>query len=155
MTSSEPELAEVDQVTTAVVRGVVPMAELPGFFDGAFRRLPETIIAQQAAILSPAFALYNAPPGETADLEVGFVTDRPVRAEGDVVAGTRPATRVARMTHSGTFDGLGASWERLKSWIEAQGLTPGPVLWEVYVTQPTPDMDPGDLRTELNWTLAD
>lgn len=28
-----------------------------------------------------------------------------------------------------------------------------PALWEVYLTEPSPDMDPADLRTELNWLL--
>ena len=43
--------------------------------------------------------------------------------------------------------------ERLAAWMGEQGLTPGPVLWEVYVTEPSPDMDPADLRSELNWLL--
>jgi effector-binding domain-containing protein len=43
----------------------------------------------------------------------------------------------------------------LRGWIEAQGLRAGETFWEVYLTQPTPDMDPGELRTELNWPVAD
>lgn len=36
------------------------------------------------------------------------------------------------------------------------GALPGgrEVTWEVYVTEPSPDMDPADLRTELNWPVA-
>jgi hypothetical protein len=34
--------------------------------------------------------------------------------------------------------------------VVAQGLRPGSVMWELYVTEPTPDIDPADLRTELN-----
>ncbi len=30
---------------------------------------------------------------------------------------------------------------------------PGADLWEVYVTEPNPDMDPVELRTELFWTV--
>ena len=25
--------------------------------------------------------------------------------------------------------------------------------WEVYLTEPSPKMDPNELRTELNWTI--
>jgi effector-binding domain-containing protein len=149
-----PELVTVDQAVTAVVRGVVPMAGLRDFFDTSFRELAMTLTAQQVAITGPAFGLYRQPPGETADLEVGFFTDRPVRPEGDVVAGSLPGTRVARLIHHGAFDALGASWERLYAWVREQGLTPGPLMWEVYLTQPTPDMDPSDLRTELNVPIA-
>ncbi len=146
----EPQLVTVDQAVTAVVRGVVPTAELRNFFDASFGELAKTLTAQQVAIVGPAFALYREPPGQTADLEIGFVTDGPVRDEGRVAAASLPGTRVARLIHHGGFDGLGASWERLYAWAGEQGLTPGPELWEVYLTEPTPDMDPDDLRTELN-----
>ena len=58
-----------------------------------------------------------------------------------------------RLVHEGSFDELGSSWGRLGQWIAAAGLTPGEDMWEVYVTEPSPDMDPADLRTELNWTI--
>lgn len=88
-------------------------------------------------------------------MEVGFVTDRAVQPEAGVVVGSLPGGRVARLTHFGSFDGLGASWERLHSWMLARGLTAGEDRWETYTTQPSPDMDPRDLRTGLNWPVAD
>ena len=104
--------------------------------------------------MGPAFALYHGTPGAVADLEVGFPTTGNVEAEGDVVAGALPGGRVARLVHEGSFDQLGSSWQRLADWIAAQGLHPGTELWEVYVTEPSPDMDPADLRTELNWPVT-
>jgi effector-binding domain-containing protein len=151
---SEPELADRPAATTAVMRGVVPMAELAGFFDRSFSRLWPAISGQGVAITGPAFGLYHGPPEETADLEVGFTTDRAVEPDGDVEAGSLPAGRVARLVHHGAYDALGSSWDQLRSWIVEQGFTPGDVLWEVYLTEPTPDMDPAELRTELNWVLA-
>ncbi|QOV41434.1 GyrI-like domain-containing protein [Streptomyces ferrugineus] len=145
----------LDPATTAVVRGVVPMAELRDFFDASFGALARAIEAQRIAVLSPAFGLYHGPPGETLDLEVGFVTDRAVRPEQGVVAGSLPGGRVARLTHFGSFDGLGPSWDRLGSWMRARGLAAAEDRWETYVTQPTPDMDPRDLRTELNWPVTE
>lgn len=152
--SASPELVAVEPAVTAVVRGVVPFSGLRDFFDASFRALGETLARQQVAVRSPAFGLYHEPPTQTARLEVGFVTDRAVRPEGDVAVSALPAARVARTVHHGSFDGLGASWERLHNWVREQGLTPGPVMWEVYVTQPTPDMDPRDLRTELNCVVS-
>lgn len=146
---------DLDPVTTAVVRGVVPMADLRDFFDASFGALARTIEAQRITTLSPAFGLYHGSPGETLDLEVGFVTDRAVRPEAGVVSGSLPGGRVARLTHCGSFDGLGSSWERLRSWVRERGLSAGEDRWETYVTQPSPDMDPRDLRTELNWPLTD
>ena len=50
---------------------------------------------------------------------------------------------------------MGEAWGRLGAWIAEQGLTPGADLWEVYVTEPNPEMDPADLRTELFWTVEE
>jgi effector-binding domain-containing protein len=152
---TEPELAEVAETTTAVVHGVVPMAEIADFFDRAFGTLA-TVLAEQA--ISPtgaAFARYAGPPGESADLEVGFPVDGPVAPSGEVRPGSLPAGRVARTIHAGSYEALGASWGELAGWIHQQGLTPGADLWEIYVTEPTPDMDPTELRTELNWTVLE
>ncbi|MFD9097592.1 GyrI-like domain-containing protein [Streptomyces collinus] len=59
-------------------------------------------------------------------MEVGFVTDRAVRPQAGVVAGSLPAGRVARLTHFGSFDALGSSWQRLHSWMRERQLTAGP-----------------------------
>lgn len=149
-----PELVEIDQQTTAVIRGEVATKELAGFFDRSFKRLNEVISGQGVDIVSPAFGLYHRQPGETADLEVGFATGSAVHPDGEVEAGTLPGGRVARVVHAGSFDDLGASWERLASWIEDQDLAPGQSFWEVYLTEPSPDMDPTELRTELNWPVV-
>jgi effector-binding domain-containing protein len=150
----EPEIADLPEVVTAVVGDVVAMTDLAGFFDRSFSLLATTLAEQGAVILGPAFALYHGTPEESVDLEVGFPTDRAVRSEGGVSAGALPGGRVARLTHVGGYDQLGSSWERLRAWIDGQGLTPGPDFWEVYVTEPSPDMDPATLRTDLHWPLV-
>jgi effector-binding domain-containing protein len=155
MTSTEPELVSARPVITAVVRGVVPVAELRGFFDASFRALAEVIAGQQVGVLGPAFALFRGPVGGTADLEVGFPVERAPRPEGDVRASALPGGRVARMTHRGSFGGLGASWDRLQRWLREQGLSPSAQRWESYVTEPTPHLDPRDLRTELHWRVEE
>lgn len=92
--ASEPELVVTDEAITAVVRAVVPVAELPAFYDSSFRTLAEVVSAQQLALASAAFGLYHGPPTETADLEVGFATDSAVRPDGAVVSSSLPGGRV-------------------------------------------------------------
>jgi hypothetical protein len=150
---NEPAVVEVTPQTCAVVRGYVPVAELVGFFDRSFRTLGEALAGQAVEIVGPAFARYDGPPADIAALEVGFPTSVAIEPAGEVVAGSLPGGPVARTVHRGSFDELGASWARLRSWMEQHDLVPGPVLWEVYLTEPSPDMDPADLRTELNWSI--
>lgn len=148
-----PEVVDAVETTVAVIRGVVDVSELTQFFDRSFSALAAEIAKQGIEIVGPAFARYHGPPATTADLEVGFPTDRPVSASGDITASVLPGGRVARAVHHGSYDQLGQAWERLQQWIAQQGLTPSDDLWEVYVTEPRPDMDPAELRTELNWVL--
>ncbi len=156
MDSEQPEPVVVDlpAVTTAVISGVVPMAELPTFFDSAFSTIGPVLAAQGVLPTGAAFARYHGEPTDVADLEVGLPTDRPVEPSDGVVAGELPAGRVAQLVHRGSYDQLGQSWGRLAAWTADQGLTPGPHLWEVYLTEPTPEMDPAELRTELNLSIT-
>lgn len=153
-TTEQPRLVTVEPVVTAAVRDVVRMTELPAFYDRVFGTVPVVLAGQGIGIAGPAFGLYRGVPGETVDLEAGFPTDRAVTPDDDVVAGRLPGGRIARTVHAGSFDGLGPAWQRLGDWIGAQGLTPGEELWEVYLTEPSPEMDPADLRTELNWSVT-
>jgi len=154
MPESEPTVVTLEPVTTAVIRREVPMDRLPEFFDGSFGALAATVGEQDAGVAGPAFAFYHRMPTDTADLEVGFPTVRAVEPTGDVRVSSLPGGRVARLVHAGSFDGLGESWQRLGTWISRQGLQPGEAFWEVYLTEPSPDMDPAELRTELNWPVS-
>ena len=152
--STTPEIVELAPVTAAVVAGEVPVAELPSFFDRAFSTLAQVTAAQGVALVGAAFARYDGPPPDVARLEVGFPTETAVRPEGDVHPGSLPGGRAARVEHHGGYDGLGGAWGALAAWIAEQGHTPSAVLWEVYVTEPSPEMDPAELVTELVWLLA-
>lgn len=152
--TDEPELTELAEVPTAVVDGQIAMSDAGAFFDRVFRTLPGVLAEQGIGIVGPAVARYHGAPTDTVDLEAGFPTDRPVTAAGDVRPGSLPSGTAARLVHAGGYDSLGESWGRLAGWLAEHGHTPGDDLWEVYVTEPTPDMDPADLRTELYWRLA-
>ena len=152
---AEPALVDLPATPTAVVAAVVPSDELVALFDRSFGQVAAVIADQAIGIAGPAFALYHGAPGETVDLEIGFPVGRAVLPDSQVRSGELPGGRVARLVHHGAFDQLGSSWERLRGWIVEQGLTPRRDLWEVYLTEPSPDMDPADLRTELNWPVED
>ena len=149
-----PELVTVEPRTTAVVQGTIAAEEVTDFFDRSFSVLGEAIAAQGVAPTGPAFGLYRGIPDETMDLEVGFPTERAIEPDGAAEPGELPGGRVARVVYAGSFDGLAGAWQGLGAWIAEQGLTPAETYWEVYLTEPSPDMDPADLRTELNWPVA-
>lgn len=149
MSDTQPHLVDLDAQHTAVVVGRVPMSEIADFFDRSFGLIASTLAAAGVTVSGPAFAKYRTAPTDVADLEVGFPVAEPIAATGDVTPSTLPGGQAATLVHAGGYDALGDSWSRLFAWaVETKFLPAGP-FWEVYVTEPSPDMDPADLRTDL------
>ena len=48
---------------------------------------------------------------------------------------------------------MAQSYDRLMAFVREQGLSPGPLMWETYLTEPTPDGDPDAMRTLITWPL--
>ena len=155
MSTNVPEVVSLDPATTATIREVVATDDLPAFFDRAFSALAELISAQGVSITGPAFSLYHNHPSDTADVEVGYTTHREIEPSGGAEAGSLRGGRVARVVHEGGYDELAAVWDRLGSWMSEHGLGFRMPFWEVYLTEPSPDMDPAELRTELNHPVGD
>lgn len=74
----------------------------------------------------------------------------PLSPTGRVVeASELPAGRVAVRSYIGGYDGLGNAWGQFMQDVAAQGEKPSRTFWEVYCTEPTPDGDPSQNRTDL------
>ena len=150
-------------VPTAVVRADhVRMATIAGLFDAVFGTAFPAAFARGLKPAGAAFALYTSlteGADPVADVEIGFpldgplieqLDDEPVEVDGlRVVASVLPAGDVAVTTHLGGYDELGRAWGEFLAEIGAMGRAPATPFWETYVTDPSPDMDPADLRTDL------
>ena len=157
------QILRAPAVPTVVVRATnVAMSTISELFDAAFGTALPAAFARGLTPAGPAFALYTrltdgADP--VADVEIGFPLDGPLIEQLDdepveggglrVVASVLPAADVAVTTHLGGYDGLGQAWGEFLGQIGAMGRAPGTPFWETYVTEPSPDMDPADLRTDL------
>lgn len=155
MTMQDPRIIPHDARPTAVLRRSVTMADLGAFYDTAYRTVGQTLGQQGVEPAGPAFGYYLSVPTDRFELEAGFPTAAPITPDGDVLASELPAGEVARAVHVGAYDSLGDSWDALTTWVAEQGRTPQGPLWEVYVTQPTPETDPATLRTKLYLLLAE
>ena len=157
----EPAIVELPTQATLVARfDDLTMAGVRDAMDRGFAAVGAALAASGTTPVGPAFSKYEGDPSATFSLELGFpVPDglaEPVR-EGEVVviASSLPATRAVVVSHLGAYDGLGAAWGGLTSWVEAHQARPAGPFWEVYVTEPTPDADPASMRTDLVLPLAD
>lgn len=151
----EPEFAHLPEHLTIVVRTEnVTMASLREHFDAGFTVLAEVLADHGIVPIGAAFAYYDRDPSTPFTLEIGFPIgwdqegiELPTDARATV--SRLPGGRVARLSHIGGYDGLGTAWARLGAWIARQELHAVGEFWEVYVTEPSPEANPAQLRTDL------
>lgn len=164
MTDTPSYLADphtsVTYLTTAQIPTVVRMArdvapgEMAAIFDESFTALVPALQERDITIAGPAFSLHHRMPGATMTFELGFPIAAPL--DGEVEAGgitfhpsSMPATQVATISHLGGYDGLPRAWGDLMQRVADDGNQPALPFWEVYVSEPGPDVDPSTLRTDL------
>src|SRR6478609_3744230 len=122
----------------AVLRETVPMDALRDYYDRAYSKVAEVLKPQGVAIVGPAVGVYFGVPTSSADVGAGFPTDRFASPREGVKAVTLPAGPAVQVTHVGSYDGLPQTYERLMAWFKAENRDPGDLLWETYLTEPTP-----------------
>ena len=154
-------ISQAPLVHTAVVsRADFPVYEMPSLMDGTFSHLATSLGDVGIRPIGPAFSLHRRMPVDTADVEVGFPVDSPVRppfvlpSGCEVKASGLPAGRVAAISHIGAYDGLAEAWGAFTEQLGESGEQMAFPFWEFYTTAPTPDTDPSTLRTDLYTLLA-
>ncbi|MGW6692912.1 GyrI-like domain-containing protein [Rhodococcus sp. NPDC054953] len=147
---------DLDETQVAVLRhDAVSVTDLPTLFDAGFRALGALIASGAVTPTGPAVAIYHGDPSQVFDIEIGFPIARPLAdplstPAGDVTGRVVPAGPAAAFSHLGPYDTLATAWERLMTAVHAAEvpLRAGGLV-EVYVTEPTPDVDPATMRTDV------
>ena len=146
----KPEIVQTAAQSTAALRLTIPRAEIQNVIGPGYREVMAAVAAQGIAPAGPIFSHHFRMDPDTFDFEIGVPVSTPVAAAGRVKPGRLPAATVARTVYRGRYEGLSAAWGEFMTWIAAQGHTPAPDLWEIYVAGPESSPDPADWRTELN-----
>ncbi|MBF0581102.1 MULTISPECIES: GyrI-like domain-containing protein [Corynebacterium] len=131
-----------------------PMARIHEIFDATFTALGQAISQGKFTPTGPAFARYDAPPTDTATMEIGFpvndgLTEDIAAGDFTISNSSLPQGRIAITKHRGGYDGLPQAWEDFLGEIHTSGMEFGAPSWEAYDTMPTPETDPADLITGL------
>lgn len=142
---------------TLEYRGLVREADFATFLGMAYPALYGMLGRLGLASAGPASALY---PPVVDDVEevVAYV---PVRTDahlpddrGLVSLGELPAATVAVLTHHGSYDTVGDTYQLLGRWVAENATSAEIPVRECYVTGPTETDDPAGYRTDICWPLA-
>jgi effector-binding domain-containing protein len=150
---SESEIRDVARRDAAVIRLSCPPDAISGAMGSAFGRVFESVGRSGGVPAGPVFARYLAFTDELVDFECGVALLAPYAGNGDVTASEVGGCEAAVGMHVGPYDRLHETYAAMQSWIEAQGRRPAAVMWEVYLTDPEAEPDPGKWRTEVFWPV--
>jgi effector-binding domain-containing protein len=148
------EVVELEPQEAIAVRGEVPIADLPGFFERAFEEAATAASASGVDIVGPPFGLYPQMPTETVTVEAGFPVSAPVELHGQAHRLVLPGGRAVQATHVGPYDTMEQTYTKLWSWMADQGLQPAVGMWECYLSDPRVERDPATWRTRIIWPVA-
>ena len=149
----KPQIVQTAVQPAAIIRITVPRSEIQTVMGPGYQELMATVAAQGITPTGPWYTHHLKMEPENFDFELGVPIAAPISAAGRVTAGQLPAATVARTVYHGPYEGLGDAWASFDAWIGAEGLTPGPNLWECFVAGPESNPDPTTWRTELNRPL--
>jgi hypothetical protein len=79
----------------------------------------------------------------------------PVSGADPIELSELPGGPTAVAIHHGSYETLGAAYDRLHDWIHSQGREDGPGPWESYIDLPGEAEDMASLRTVLHWPLQE
>ncbi|MEQ1843709.1 MAG: GyrI-like domain-containing protein [Verrucomicrobiales bacterium] len=148
-----PQIIQTTELLTAFIHVTVSWEGIREVMGPGIAELLAEVSAQGIAPTGPVFTHHRRRPTDTFDFEISIPVSAPITATGRVQPGTWPAMKVARTSYRGPYEGLGEAWPEFMEWIEANGHTQAPDLYECYVTGPESNPDPSTWRTELTRPL--
>jgi effector-binding domain-containing protein len=144
-----PELIDVPQQHTAVIRLHIPFDECQEHFGPAVGELFAELGRQGIAPAGPLFDHHFSAPDTHFDFEIGVPVSKPVAPNGRVIPSERPAFRAVKAVLVGGYENLPEAWPEFMQWIDDQGLQTATDFWQLFVKGPDSDPDPASYRTEL------
>ena len=131
---------------TAVLRATVERSELSLFLSHALTAVLSAMESQGTVPGGEPFAYYHGTHDRTVDVEAGFPTVDGFIASDDVVEGELPGGKTITGIHLGPYDTRRDTYALVSGWAIAHGLQPTGDMWEVYLTDPEREPDPGRWR---------
>ena len=151
----EPTILQTSAQKAAVIHLTIPRNQIQEAMGPGYNELMSTLQEQGITPTGPWFSHHLRMDPAVFDFEIGVPVSADVRPTGRVKQGELPATRVARATYRGGYEGLGGAWGEFEAWLKKSGHTVAPDLWEVYAAGPETGPDSSNYRTELNRPLKD
>ena len=146
------EIRDIERQETLMVRTTTTAESLPRIMGEIFQEIGSYIIKKEIGFAGPPYAMYYNMDMEALDVEMGFPVLKKDNGEGRIKAGELPAGRVATTLHSGPYEKLEDSYNRLLDFIKEKGLAINERMYECYLNSPL-EVKPEELQTQIFFIL--
>jgi AraC family transcriptional regulator len=150
--SSRIEIRVVQTRQTASIRDTVPRDDVTQALGRSFQAVREVLARQGVQADGSPFARWHA-FGDQVDVEAGLMVKSVITQDGKVKPSGLPGGPAVMAVHAGPYEGLKATYDALESWIARTGRTATGGPWEIYLTDPSAEPDPGKWLTEVIWPI--
>ncbi len=121
--------------------------------EGVIMQLMKAIQEQKIAPAGPMIGVYYKGPDEVKpeelEWEMGFPTSSNVEVKAPLEKKEWKSTLVVSAIHKGAYEETPKTYSKMFEWMKENRLMPAGPAMERYLTMPTPDTKPEDLRSEL------
>jgi AraC family transcriptional regulator len=137
---------------TATVRETVGRDDIPAAIGRIFQAVTQATKGQRIEHNGSPFARYHS-FGDLVDLEAGVPVKNPIQPEGAVKPSDLPGGPAAIAVHAGPYEGLADTYAAIEAWLASTGRAASGGPWEIYLTDPSTEPDPGKWLTEVIYPL--
>jgi hypothetical protein len=154
--------ATIEVIAAVPIVGITERVRMDEIGAKVDELLPELMAVAGPSIAGPVIARWRAFDAAAGEIDMELAA--PVRtavsltggsiggSTGRVVASELPGGRAIVKWHVGSYDGLAATWESLREWMEAEGHVCRADPWEEYVSDCS--VTPAEeLRTRIVWPI--
>ena len=150
LTDEAPHIVDVPARMAAAIHLTIPRGDMPKVMGPALKELMSTIAEEGIQASGPWFTHHHEMKPNVFDFDICVPVSALVRPDGRVVFRNIPAMTVVRAVYRGPYDGLSGAWSGVMRWIDTNGHTPAPDLFECYAAGPETGADASEWRTELS-----
>jgi len=150
--SSRIEIRVLQPHFVASVRDTVSRDDVTQVLGSSFQAVKEALGKQRIQPDGSPFARWHT-FGDQVDIEAGLMVKSPITPDGVVKPSELPGGPAVMAVHAGPYEGLKATYDALEAWIARSSRTASGGPWEIYLTDPSAEPDPGKWLTEIIWPL--
>ncbi len=126
-----------------------PFTEIEGIIGQLMHAVQEQKIAPAGTMIGVYYNSPNMVKPEELEWEMGFPVSSKVEVKAPLEKKEWKFTHVVSAIHKGPYEEAGKTVSKMFEWMKANKLVPAGPVMERFLTMPTPDTKPEDLRSEI------